>query len=212
MKPTETTQQHRAWHIANRWQEYEGEMRAAVLRVVLVSLFYSIQLMHFLSVSEPTPSDRILHRSVTLSVAVWLLLSLGVLVSLRGNFMPRALKYVVTGIDLALLTLIAWLGHGASSPLVTALFLVLALSAIRFRIGLIWFATIGSMACYMWLVGQSDNSWFDENHSTPIIAQSITLCSLASTGIVLGQIVRAARSMSQAYLERVENTMPEVTE
>ena len=194
----------KSWHIACRWQEFEGEMRSAVLRSILVVAFYSIQLIHYLTLEAVRDTDRIFHRQVTFAAIAWLFLSMSVLIALRGGFMPPLLKYIATGIDLGLVTLLAWLSHGPSSPLVLALFLVLAIASVRFRIGLIWFATLGAMACYMILVGSVDGGWFDANHNTPVLTQAITLCALASTGIVLGQIVRAARKMADAFLERAE--------
>lgn len=36
-------------------------------------------------------------------------------------------------------------------------------------------------------VAAVDANWFDSKHSTPVLTQAITLCSLAATGVVLGQ-------------------------
>ena len=193
----------KSWHIASRWQEFEGEMRSAVLRALLVVVFYAIQLVHYLTLQEVAEPDRVFHRQVTMAAIGWLFLSISILIALRGGFMPPILKYISTAIDLSLVTILAWLSHGPSSPLVLALFLVLALAALRFRIGLIWFATIGAMVSYMLLVGSVDTSWFDASHATPLLTQAITVCSIASTGIVLGQIVRTPRRMADAFLSRV---------
>ena len=194
----------KSWHIASRWQEFEGEMRAAVLRALLVVLFYAIQLVHYLTLQSIGEADQVFHRQVTMAAIAWLCLSMSILIALRGGFMPPLLKYVSTGIDLCLVTLLAWLGHGPGSPIVLALFLVLAIAALRFRIGLIWFATIGAMVGYMLLVGSVDTSWLDSDHETPILTQAITLCAFACTGIVLGQIVRTPKRMADAFLDRVE--------
>ena len=185
-------------------------MRAATLRSVLILVFYSIQLIHFLTLESIQDGDRIFHRQATLAAMAWLFLSMSVFIALRGGFMPSALKYVVTGIDLGLLTMLAWLSHGPSSPLVLAMFVVLAIASLRFRIGLIWFATLGAMVCYMLLVGSVDATWFDSNHRTPILTQALTLCSLASTGVVLGQLVRTPRRMADAFLERADFSKDEV--
>jgi len=198
------TAKSKSWHIASRWQEFEGEMRSAILRAILVVAFYSIQLIHHLTLEVVGDLDRVFHRHVTLAAIAWLFLSMSILIALRGGFMPPLLKYVATGIDICLVTLLAWLGHGPSSPLVQALFLVLAVASLRFRLGLVWFATIAAMVGYMLLVGSVDTHWFDATHTTPILTQAITLCSLASTGIVLGQLVRAPRRMADAFMERVE--------
>ncbi len=200
----------KSWHIASRWQEFEGEMRSAVLRSILVVVFYSIQLTHYLTLASVGDSDRTFHRQVTFAAIAWLFLSMSVLMALRGGFMPPLLKYFTTGIDLGLVSLLAWLSRGPSSPLIMAMFLVLAIASLRFRIGLIWFATLGAMTCYMLLVGSGDAHWFDSNHNTPVLTQAITLCSLASTGIVLGQIVRTPRRMADAFLERADQMTPEV--
>ncbi len=192
----------RVWHIASRWQEFEGEMRASVLRGILVVMFYSVQLIHHLTLATMGDTDRVFHRQVTFSAIAWLFVSMAVFLSLRVGFMPSWLKYLTTSVDLGLVTLLAWLSHGPASPLVCALFLVLVLASIRFRIGLIWFATLGAMICYMLLVGAVDASWFDTKHETPILTQAITLCSLGCTGIVLGQVVRSARTMAESFSER----------
>ena len=194
----------KSWHIASRWQEFEGEMRSAILRAILVVVFYSIQLVHHLTLEAVGDTDRVFHRQVTLAAIAWLFLSMSILIALRGGFMPPLLKYVATGIDMSLVTMLAWLSHGPSSPLVLALFLVLAIASLRFRLGLIWFATLAAMVGYMLLVGSVDLSWFDATHTTPLLTQAITLCSLASTGIVLGQLVRAPRRMADAFLDRLE--------
>ncbi len=199
-----STAESRSWHIASRWQEFEGEMRSAVLRSLLVVAFYAIQVIHYVTLEAVGDADRIFHRQVTFAAIAWLFLSMSVLIALRGGFMPSSLKYIATGIDLGLVTLLAWLSRGPNSPLVMAMFLVLAIASIRFRVGLIWFATLGAMTCYMLLVGSVDVAWFDSNHNTPVLTQAITLCSLASTGIVLGQIVRTPRRMADAFLERAD--------
>lgn len=171
-------------------------MRASVLRGILVVVFYAVQLLHYLTLVDIENADRVFHRQVTFAAIAWLFVSLSVFMALRGGFMPSWLKYLTTAIDLGLVTLLAWLSRGPSSPLISALFLVLALAAIRFRIGLIWFASLGAMGCYMLLVGSVDSQWFDAKHATPILTQAIALCSLGCTGIVLGQVVRSARSMA----------------
>ncbi len=183
----ETTEQIKAWHIAKRWQEFDGEMRSALLRIILVLLFYAVQLVHFLTLEDVTEQTQLFHRVATLAAIAWLMISLGIVFALRSEFMPSAMKYVVTSVDLGIITMLALLGSGPNSPLVATYFLVLVLATLRFRIGLVWFTTISSMICYLLLVGSIDPHWFDENHTTPLIKQMVTECSLASTGIVLAK-------------------------
>jgi hypothetical protein len=200
---TESNAATKSWHIASRWQEFEGEMRSAVLRVILVVMFYTIQLVHHSTLEVVGGAEQLFHRQVTLAAVAWLFLSMSILIALRGGFMPPLLKYIVTAIDLGLVAWLASLGQGPNSPLVLALFVVVAIAALRFRIGLVWFATLGAMVAYMILVGSVDTSWFDSNHMTPLLKQAISLCSIASTGIVLGQLVRTPRRMANAFVERL---------
>ena len=40
----------RAWYIVGRWQEYEGEARANLLRLAAVAAFYAIELINYYGV------------------------------------------------------------------------------------------------------------------------------------------------------------------
>jgi hypothetical protein len=105
-----------------------------------------------------------------------------------------------------LLTALAALGAGPSSPLILAYFLIIALAAMRFSLGLVWFTTLGAMAAYWLLVGLEDaktSRWFDAQHAVPPVTQLITLLSLGLTGIVIGQVVRRVKSMATEYAVRV---------
>jgi hypothetical protein len=89
---------------------------------------------------------------------------------------------------------------------VLAYFLILSLAALRFSLGLVWFATLASMAGYEALVGVEDakvSRWFDAYHAVPPATQLVTLLSLAMTGVVLGQVVRQVRRMAEDYARRL---------
>src|SRR5436190_2171935 len=107
------------WHIVGRWQEYEGEARANLLRVIGIAAFYAIELVnyHVLSLgflelprqSDVTPQ---FHRAVTALCVCWTMLALGVHSSLSRQFFPAFLKYASTAVDLTLLTTILVLAAG----------------------------------------------------------------------------------------------------
>ena len=199
------TIEERSWHIATRWQEFDGEMRAALLRGIFVITFYSVQLIHQIGLKDPSQLSQQFHRQVTIVAGAWLFVSLAVWIALRGYFMPPILKYVTTTFDVGLLSIIAFLGSGPQSPLVFVYFVVIALAAIRFRLLLVWYTTILCMTCYLVLVASVDQSWFDSEHQTPVITQAVILLSLASIGIVLGQMIRSTRSMAAEYENRLSN-------
>jgi hypothetical protein len=196
----------RQWFIVGRWQEYEGEARANLLRIVAVGAFYGVELLRFYGFENADVAQLPFHRQATSIAVAWTLVGLAVLLCLKQRIFPAALKYASTACDLVLLTALAALGAGPNSPLVFGYFLIIALAAIRFRLRLVWFATIAAMLGYLLLVGLEDGKtsrWFDSEHAVPPATQLITLLSLGLTGIVIGQVVRRVRGMASDYAERL---------
>jgi hypothetical protein len=99
------------------------------------------------------------------------------------------------------------LAAGPHSPLVLAYFLIIAMAALRFSLGLVWLTTLGAMAGYWLLVGIEDlktSRWFDASHAVAPVEQLITLVSLGLAGIVIGQVVRRVKSLAAEYAARLE--------
>ena len=184
------------WHAVSRWLQYEGEMRAALLRVVLVAAFYGVQLVHHVFFSDRSPVEQNYHRLCTLLACVALFVSLGVILALGRQWLPAALKYVTVSLDILLLSAVAALGKGSQNPMVFALPLMIALAGMRGSLPLVWFATMGSMLSYLGLVGINDEHWFDAYHETPVVEQLVVLVTLAASGTVIGQLLRAHRQIS----------------
>ncbi len=193
----------RAWYITSRWQEWDGEAKANVLRVLAVGVFYVVQWIHYLGLAEPDAIERQFHVRSTLLAGAWLMLALAILICLQRRVFPAALKFVSTAGDLALLTTLAALGNGPDSPLVVAYFLIIAAAALRFSVLLLWFASGGAMLGYLLLVARIDDSWFDSEHAVPIVRQLVMHVSLAFTGIILGQVVRRVRLLAEDYSRRI---------
>jgi hypothetical protein len=195
------------WPIVQRWQEYRGEKRAAVLRLTAIAGFYGVELMNYhglaLGPLELAPSGQVtreFHVSVTALAVAWTMAGVGVLLCLRNRLFPRWLKYVSTCIDLALLTSVLVLADGPRSPLIVGYFLIVALSTTRFSLPLVRCATIGSMLCYLSLNGFS--RWFTERDiGVPRYHQLIVLIALLMTGLVVGQVLRLARNLAEDALD-----------
>lgn len=198
--------QQRQWYIVRRWQEFDGESLANVLRLITIGVFFLVQLLHFYGLATPSERDVLFHRAATGLAAAGSFLSLAVLVCLRRGIFPAALMYVSTGADLLLLSVLAAVGGGPNSPLIFAYFLIIALAALRYRLPLVWFAALGSMAGYLTLVGFKDDRWFDARHVVRPVEQLMMLASLALTGVVLGQIIRRARHLAEEYSQRVSSS------
>jgi len=186
------------WYIVGRWQEYEGEGRANLLRIVGVGVFYCIELANYWSGAV----DRPFHQAVTALALTWAVVALGVLFCLSQNIFPGWLKFLSTAADLVLLTAILVLADGPKSPLVVAYFLLIVLSTLRFSLRLIWFAALGSILGYMFLLGYA--KWFTEREiRVERYQQAIVLLALALTGIVLGQVIRRVRRLASEYAARI---------
>jgi hypothetical protein len=197
----------RDWFVVNRWQEYEGEARANLLRIVAVAAFYIVELANFHGanfgfIQLPKVRDRPFHQAVTALAVAGVMLALGVHVCLRQRVFPSALKYITTASDLVLLSCVLTVAEGPRSPLVAAYFVVLALAALRFSPRLIWFATVGAILGYLVVLGYA--KWFTTRDlSVPRYHQAIVLLALALTGVSLGQAVRRVKEVARTYAERV---------
>jgi hypothetical protein len=198
----------RAWYIVGRWQQYEGEARANLLRLAAIAAFYAIELINYYGVDLgfirfPQVRDPAFHRTVTAIAAAWVLLGVGVHFWLRMRLMPAALKYVATGMDVVLLTLLLMVADGPRSPLVIGFFLIPAMATLRFQLRLVWFATIAAMLGYLWLLGWA--RWIEDVRyvRVPRYHELIVLTALGVTGIIQGQVIRRVKSMAAEYARRL---------
>src|SRR3954469_21652168 len=155
----------RQWYIVGRWEEFEGEARANQLRAVGIAAFYGVELINyyglnlgFLEIPRNETVDRPFHLAVTVLCLAWVMVCLAVLYCRRMRYFPEPVKYGSTAADIVLLTSILAVADGPRSPLVIAYFPLLALVALRFRLRLVWFATAGCLAGYLYLLGYA--RWF----------------------------------------------------
>ncbi len=202
----------RDWFIVGRWQEFEGEARANLLRIVGIAAFYIVELVNYHglrvgAIEMPSVVDRPFHQAVTALAVAWTMMALGILLCMSQRYFPAALKYVSTGFDIVLLTGILMVADGPRSPLVVGYFLVVALSTLRFNLALIRFSTLGAMAGYLFLLGYV--KWFADPNTERHVEryhQVIFLLALGLSGIVLGQVIRRVRGMAQEYAARTESS------
>lgn len=201
------------WRIIQRWQEFVAETRTNLIRAVSIGVFYSIQFFYF-NFGEIAESEleraRQFHQQCTLLSAAWFTLVLAIALCLAIKWFPGWLKYVSTGFDLALVTAIASIGSGSSSPLIFAYFLVLIMAALRFDLLLIRIATAGSCLCYLSVLGLTSQDWLPgfqikTGKQVAGIEQLIVLAALILAGITLGQMIRRSRSMAMEFHKRQAN-------
>lgn len=205
------TLEHR-WLALERWQEYLGEYRAAILRLIGIATFYAVQLTNYygfslgpLELPAQESVTREFHQSVTALAVAWTMLGVGVILCLRNRLFPWWLKFAATAGDLVLLTAVLMLADGPRSPLVVAYFVLVAMATLRFSLPLIRCATVGAMLCYLFLNGFA--RWFAERDITvPRYHQLIVLIGLALTGIVIGQAQRLLIQSAKRLAEEADGT------
>ncbi len=191
----------RQWYIVSRWQEYDGEMRANLLRVAGIACFYAAELLIYYWLGAV---ERPFHLAVTALAVAWTMTALGVHYCLRVGIFPRWLKFVSTGCDVLFLTCALTLGSGAASPLLVGYFVLIMLSGLRFSLVLVWFASGACLAGYVFLLGYT--KWFlgQPERNPARHYQVLFVLGLVFCGVVLGQIIRRVRSLAEDYARRLE--------
>jgi hypothetical protein len=215
---TTATGAEQYWYIAQRWQAYEAEGRANLLRTIAIGVFYLVHLWSYFSsqgklpnwgvlqLAEPGQINERFHVIVTLLAVAWAMLALGVLLCLQQQIFPRWLPYFTTGCDVVLLTSVLCVSNGARSPLVTGYFLILVLATLRLGLSLVSFATITSAAAYLIVLGCG--KWFpllggvSSEARVPRYHQLIVLMAIVLAGVMLGQIVRRVEKLAEAFANR----------
>ena len=194
------------WFVAERWQEYYGENHANKLRLICIASFYVIELINYFGLDlgffrMPRAVDEHFHVAATALALSWSMLGTAILVCLKNRIFPRYLKYISTFCDVFSFTAVLLIADGPKSPLLVGYFLILALSALRFNLPLVRFATAASAASYLFVV-----FYFHQYRALilPSYHVLIFVLSLSLTGILLGQIIRRIRTFSEDYVERLK--------
>jgi hypothetical protein len=139
---------------------------------------------------------------VTALAVAWTMAALAVQICLSRRVFPERIKFLSTGCDIFLLTSVLTVAEGPRSPMIAAYFLIVALAALRFNVPLVRFATFGSMAGYLVLLGYA--KWFTTREiRVPRYHELIVLLALGLTGITIGQVVRRARGLAEDYASRL---------
>jgi hypothetical protein len=209
----------RAWFIAQRWQEYDGEMRANVLRIAAIGVFYLLHCWNYYSSQGRLPNwgllefgkgvaiDQRFHVLATLLALAWALMAAAVHLCLRHQVFPRWLSAASTTVDVLVLTCILCIAAGPRSPLVVGYFLIIVLAALRFSLPLVRLATVEAAAGYLCVLGVA--KWparFGRDPAldirVPRYHELVVLAALILCGVFVGQIVRLARRMADDYARR----------
>ena len=78
----------RQWFIVGRWEEYEGESRANLLRIISIGAFYIVELLNHYYFEVV---DERFHQTVTALAVAWTMVALATHLCLRRRIFPPAL-------------------------------------------------------------------------------------------------------------------------
>jgi hypothetical protein len=206
----------RRWFVVGRLQEFEGEARANIVRMVAVAAFYSVAVANFHGLRigpleiEPIRDKRV-HEAITVLAAAWAMLGLAVFACLRERVFPLSLKYFSTACDIVLLTFLLIVTDGPRGAMTVGYFVVLGLAAQRFSLPLVRFSAVGCAAGYLVVLGYA--RWFSERDiRVPRYRQIVFLIALVLTAVLLGQIVRRVRAMAEQFAAPPSTVPPTVGE
>lgn len=219
MDATHASNPDRAWFIAQRWQQYDGELRANVLRIAAIGAFYLLHLWNYLGSQGKLPNwgllqlsdagsvDRRFHIMATLLALSWAMAAAAIHICLRNRIFPRWISVASTIVDLVMLTSVLAISNGPRSPVVVGYFLIIALAGLRFSLPLVRCATVGAALGYLCVLGVA--KWparfgrpGDLDMRVPRYSEFVMLAALLLCGVFVGQIVRRTRTMAEEFATR----------
>jgi hypothetical protein len=188
------------WADAQRIESWAGEVRVNLIRLVALVGFYGHHLVNvYLYRDDPSVAGRY-HTAVTALVLAWASGVLVLHVCLTRRWVPPWLKYAATAWDLVLITALLVLGRDPRSMLSVLYFLVIGAAALRLSLPLVYAATLGALAAYLFFLGYV-RFWLElpAEQRLPRPQQVVFLLGLAVAGLLAGQGVRQARRLLAGY-------------
>lgn len=198
-----------SWADARRIEAWAGEVRVNLFRLAALIAFYGHHLLTVYVFSDGPAASGPFNSAVTALVMAWAGAVVVLHLCLTRRWVPPALKFVSTGWDVLLVTvLLAVSAHpqanggpgDARSLLAVLYFLVIASSPLRLTLPLVYAATLASMAGYICVLGYAKYVLQLPAELRPPRAGQITfLLALGAAGILAGQSVRQARRLAAGY-------------
>jgi hypothetical protein len=192
------------WSDAQRLEGYAGEVRVNLLRLTAIVVFYGHHLVNvFLIQDDPTLRGPY-HAKVTVLALAWAMAVLAIHFCLSRRWVSPALKYVATAWDLLLITALLVIGGDGKSMFAVFYFLVIIAAALRLSLPLVYCATLGTMAAYLFFLGYVRFGLHaDDRERLSRPQQVIVLLALGAAGLLAGQVVRQVRRLLGGYPVRV---------
>lgn len=188
------------WEDARRIEAWAGEVRVNLIRLVAILGFYGHHLVNVYLLRDDPSVAGAFHAAVTALVLAWSAMVLALYFCLSRRWVPPWLMYATVAWDMVLVTALLMLTKDAHTSLAALFFLVIVTAPLRLSLPLVYFATLGSMAAYLFFLGylKYGLGLLDEQRlSRP--NQVIFELALGATGLLAGQMVRQARRLVHGY-------------
>jgi hypothetical protein len=189
-----------SWSDARRLESWAGELRLNLIRLVAIAGFYGYHLLDAYVLRDDAAVRGDYHTLVSAVTLAWAVGALTLQLYLLNRWVPAALMYVATAWDLVMITAVLMIGRDPGSLLAVLYFLVVAAAALRLSLLLIYTATLGAMAAFLFFHGYM-RFWLQlpAEQRLPQSQQVIFLLALAVAGLVAGQVLRQARRLAQGH-------------
>lgn len=195
-----------AWEDVRRVEEWAGEGRVNLVRLLGIVLFYGRHVIEYTMAPAGAAVRGAYHLRVTWLAVAWAASAVLVRYQLARRLVPPWLKYATTAWDLFLVTLLCMIAGGPRSPLVLLYFLVIAMAPLRLSLRLVYATTAGAIAGYLCLLAHY--AWYrigwEKYYATPEVRiprgeEAVYVLALLVAGLLAGQFVRQARRIASGY-------------
>jgi hypothetical protein len=188
----------RSWADARRLESWAGELRLNLIRLLAIAGFYGYHLLDAFVLRDDPALRGQYHTLVSVVTFAWAVGALTLQLYLLNRWVSASLKYVATTWDLVMITAVLMIGRDPYSLFTVLYVLVVAAAALRLSLPLIYTATLGAMAAFLFFHGYI-RYWLEmpDDDRLSHAQQTIFLLALAVTGLIVGQVVRQARRLAQ---------------
>jgi hypothetical protein len=194
-----------AWLAAQKIEEWAGEVRVNLVRLVAVAAFYAHHLANVYLFRVDLPAG--FHLVMTGVAASWTAAAVVLHAALSRRWNPPFLKYAAVSFDALMATVLLVLSDGPRGPFVALLFLLIATAPMRLQLRLVWTATLLAILAYAFACGHA--RWVKPEWRVPRTQQGIVVLALAAAGVLAGQAVRQSRRFALDYADRVRPEEPQ---
>ncbi len=171
---------------------------ALAVTVAALGLFYVNHLVSLYVWKRPDEAG-IFHRFVTGLLLLWLAGAVVFQYLARETRSNPVVIYSWAGMDVILFTALLCVADGPRSTILVGYLLLVAGTALRFRISLVWFVTGLSLTGYLWLV--LDAHWFRPQLAPAPKAVLPFVLGLGMMGLIMHLLLRRVRQLDSAEAE-----------